>query len=276
MPYVVVDEMNKRVGIIGLGRMGQALALGLLSSGALKPQDILARVRTEEALSACSSVGIEGTLDLRSIVENCELIFLCVRSDQAVSATKELALCAGENRNLYLISMCAGVPLAALNPPEMTVTKPAKAIANINIQTSDGVTVLFAEDKTNEAFLTAKSLLEHLGHVVEASSEEECDQTSTFSATIPAFVSVTISALIDSGIASGVPRELSQTIAAQVTEGTARCMQKLQLSPEKYQKRVTSPGGVVIKGVEILESNRLRSTYIEALAQVARLVRNTN
>jgi pyrroline-5-carboxylate reductase len=76
---------------------------------------------------------------------------------------------------------------------------------------------------------------------------------------------VIIEALIDGGVAVGLPRATATQLALQTLRGTAELLQTTGLHPAELKDRVTSPGGTTIAGIAQLEQAGVRSALIKAV-----------
>jgi pyrroline-5-carboxylate reductase len=74
-----------------------------------------------------------------------------------------------------------------------------------------------------------------------------------------------IEALIDGGVAAGLPRPIATQLAIQTVRGTAELLQAQSLHPAQLKDQVTSPGGTTIAGIAQLEQAGFRSGLIEAV-----------
>jgi pyrroline-5-carboxylate reductase len=267
---------TRRMLIVGLGNIGTALLKGLLGARGIEPQKITVLVRRDEqAKKAAQYAGVGVTLALGEAMKAADIIFLCVKSSQAVETVRCLSDHMNGAQKPTVVSLCAGVPVSELEQATSSKAYVVKAIANINMETKDGYTVIY--NKYGSDLPTLADLNEHLnavGTVVYSKSELECDIVSTMSATIPAFIALTLSGLKEAGVYCGVRKELAAEIATTVMRQTAETIAKLDTDPETYRNMVTSPGGVVIKGVHVLEEYKLRAAYVHALDTVQKLVLN--
>jgi pyrroline-5-carboxylate reductase len=110
----------------------------------------------------------------------------------------------------------------------------------------------------------AKHLFEAVGEVVEV-PESLMDAVTGLSGSGPGYVAVMIEALIDGGVAAGLPRAIATQLAIQTVRGTAELLQTNRLHPAELKDRVTSPGGTTIAGIAQLERAGVRSALIEAV-----------
>src|SRR6266536_5985249 len=71
---------NRRIAILGAGKIGESLLAGLLSSGWRKPADIVVTARREERLQELKERhGVEATLENGSAVADAALIVIAVK-----------------------------------------------------------------------------------------------------------------------------------------------------------------------------------------------------
>ena len=72
-------------------------------------------------------------------------------------------------------------------------------------------------------------------------------------------------ALVEAGVAVGLPRPAATTLALQTLLGSARLLVESGDSPEVLRAAVTSPGGTTAAGLRALEARAVRSAFIEAV-----------
>ena len=71
---------NRKIAILGAGRIGESLLAGLLSSGWRKPADIIVTARREERLKeVVERHGVKGTLSNTEAVAGAGLVVIAVK-----------------------------------------------------------------------------------------------------------------------------------------------------------------------------------------------------
>jgi pyrroline-5-carboxylate reductase len=73
-------------------------------------------------------------------------------------------------------------------------------------------------------------------------------------------------ALIDAGVAVGLPRPVAQSLVIQTLLGSATLLAEGPDGPEALRAAVTSPGGTTAAGLAALESRAVRAAFLEAVA----------
>lgn len=81
----------------------------------------------------------------------------------------------------------------------------------------------------------------------------------------PAYIFLMIEALADGGVKAGLPRDISQQLAAQTVLGSAKMVLDTGKHPGALKDMVTSPAGTTIAGVHELEKGAVRSSFINAV-----------
>ena len=104
--------------------------------------------------------------------------------------------------------------------------------------------------------------------------ERHLDAVTGLSGSGPAYVFLVAEALIEAGVLSGLPRDLSRTLAVETLLGSARLLAETGEAPETLRAAVTSPGGTTAAGLRALEARAVRSAFLEAVASATERSRN--
>ncbi|MFX1233245.1 MAG: pyrroline-5-carboxylate reductase, partial [Promethearchaeota archaeon] len=126
-------------------------------------------------------------------------------------------------------------------------------------------TVIACNEKVNE---TDKNFVQRLfnsvGIVVEL-DEKHLDAVTGLSGSGPAYIFIIIEALADGGVKMGIPRDISQKLAAQTVLGSAKLLLETNKHPGELKDMVATPGGTTITAIHEIESAKLRATLIRAV-----------
>ena len=261
-----------RIGFVGGGAMGEALAAGVLAAGvpaarvrAADP-DPARRKQLEQALH------IEAGDDNTSVVGASDLVVLAVKPGLVLPALAALGGAAAPTlaRPLW-VSIAAGVPLAALRAALPPGARVVRAMPNTPALVRCGATAFVAGDGcgARERAL-ARALFEAVGIAWEAPAEALLDAVTGLSGSGPAYVFVLLEALSDAGVRMGLPRDAASALSAQTVLGAARLAQETGRHPAALKDQVTSPGGTTSAGLERLEACGFRAAVHEAVAAATR------
>lgn len=100
--------------------------------------------------------------------------------------------------------------------------------------------------------------------------EKYFDAITGLSGSGPAYVYLAIEALADGGVAAGLPRDLSLSLASQTVLGAASMVSQTGKHPGQLKDDVTSPGGTTITGIHELENGGFRGTLMNAVVAAAK------
>jgi pyrroline-5-carboxylate reductase len=251
--------MATRLEIVGGGRMGEALVVGLLNGGWARPEEMVvvepvAERRDQLAarfpglgLSA-SAVGADGAV-------------LAVKPVDAEAACRDIAA-AGAAR---VLSILAGVPPARIQEWLDSEVPVVRAMPNTPALVGAGAAAIAPGATAGEADLDwAQAILGAVG-VVQRVPESALDAVTGLSGSGPAYVFLVAEALIEAGVLNGLPRSTATVLVIQTLIGSARLLAESGDTPEGLRAAVTSPGGTTAAGLRILENHAVRSAFLEAV-----------
>jgi pyrroline-5-carboxylate reductase len=242
--------------------MGEALLSRLIVQKIYIPAEVLvSEPQSQRRDFLASQYGIETTSDNQQVVAEAEALLLAIKPQafETVAAAVQ-----PENASQIVLSILAGTPLARLESafPGQPVIR---AMPNTPATVGAGVTAIAPGRYAQAIHLQiAHQIFAAVGEVVEV-SENLIDAVTGLSGSGPGYVAVMIEALIDGGVAAGLPRAIATQLAIQTVRGTAELLQTSGMHPAELKDRVTSPGGTTIAGIAHLESVGFRSALIEAV-----------
>lgn len=260
--------MTPTLGVIGLGRMAQALLrpwleLGQLDGSAV--QAVVARSASAQRLAAelpCA-VSTDATA-----AWGAQVVLLAVKPQQLDAVAQTAAAHAGPSGRL-LVSVLAGVTLARLQQlfPQWRCVR---AVPNTPALVRAGLTGLSYSDAVEPAERDwLEGLFASVGEVLPL-PEPQLDAFLALTSSGPAFVALVAEAMADGAVAAGLPRDLALRLAPLTLAGTAALLRQQGLHPGQLKDMVSSPGGTTIAGLRQLERSGLRSALIEAVLAAAR------
>lgn len=263
---------HPRLAILGFGTMGQALAAGLVTTGA-HPADYLHAVdRHRGAGAPALALGVAFGTEAAEAARRSDLVLLCVKPKELAGLLAGLHASGALDHRPLVVSIAAGVGLATLEAAVPEGTPVIRAMPNTPCAVRQGMTVLAPGKAATEAHLAqARRCFEPLGRVLEL-EEHHMDAVTGLSASGPAFIFVILEALAEGGVQCGLPRAVALELAAQMTLGAATMVLQTGQHPAALKDQVTTPAGCTIAGLLALEDGRIRSVVargIERAAQVA-------
>ncbi len=254
--------------VVGGGRMGEALASGLLARG--WPSAHLAVVEASPArrdelhgtplpLAASLDEGL-GLLRKGGNGDGPIGAVIAVKPYDVEGVSRQLAA-AGVSR---VLSIAAGVALADLDR-WLDPVAALRAMPNTPALVGCAASAVSAGRRAGPDDVEwAKGILTAVGTVVEL-PEPALDAVTGLSGSGPAYVFLVAEALIDAGVLAGLSRPVARDLAVQTLLGSARLLAETGEEPSALRAAVTSPGGTTAAGLRALEAAGVRAALLEAV-----------
>ncbi|OPZ85582.1 MAG: Pyrroline-5-carboxylate reductase [bacterium ADurb.Bin429] len=255
--------------IIGFGKMGEALARGMLHAELIAPGElVLADVAVERLGVVTQELDVRVTSDNALAVRDSDVVIFAVKPSLVAPVAREIA--AALRPGAIILSIAAGITLRqlamAFNRADLVL---ARAMPNTPCLVRAGAIGLsMAAGAGAEATQMVCRLLSAVG-MVESVPEAQLDAVTGLSGSGPAYIAVLIEALADGGVLAGLSRHQAERLAAQTVLGTARLILETGQHPAQVKDAVASPGGTTIAGLAALEAGGLRHALIAAVHAAA-------
>jgi len=256
---------DKKIGIIGTGNMGEALASGLVSSKKSSPDHIICTdVREDSLESIKDNYGVVTTTNNSDAIRESDIIIYSVKPQILASVLKETAPCLDMSK--LVISIAAGVPLAAIESCVNKELRLVRVMPNIAAFVKEGATAIAAGKNTRKDDIKlAKTIFDSVGKSVFIEENILMDAITGLSGSGPAYIFLIVDALADAGVKMGLSRKDALFLSSQTVLGSAKLLMETKEHPGQLKDRVTSPGGTAIAGIHTLEKGGLRTTLINAV-----------
>jgi pyrroline-5-carboxylate reductase len=256
------------LGFIGVGNMGEALVRGLVQAGTARAQDVLVSARRKDRVDELTKLyGVRGGTN-SDVARKSDVVVLAVKPQILDQVLREIS--SEIDRNKLILSVAAGVPIAAierrLHPPLRIV----RAMPNTPATVGAGATGIALGEHATEADLElAKKIFDSVGITVVL-EESQLDAVTGLSGSGPAYLFLVIEALADAGVKVGLSRRASMQLASQTVFGSAKLLIESGQHPGVLKDAVTSPGGTAIAGLHTLEAGGLRNVLMNAVEAATR------
>jgi len=253
---------NKKIGIIGVGNMGGAIALGLLKSGFVPASDIFVADRKESTLDKFKELGVNTFHDNLEAVQNADVVIVAVKPYHIEGVINEIK--AQLNPDKIFISIVAGVGIDDLGEMAGNDIPIFRVMPNTAIALQESLTCVSANGNTAPHKDYVVELFNKLGKTVEIGEELMAAATVLSSCGI-AFALRYIRAAMQGGIEIGFGAEMAQFITAQTVKGATELVLQSGNHPEREIDKVTTPMGVTITGLNEMEHTGFSSSLIQGV-----------
>jgi pyrroline-5-carboxylate reductase len=167
-----------------------------------------------------------------------------------------------------LVSILAGVELAALRARFPIPRAVVRAMPNLPVRLNMGIVELFTDAATGDAVKAEVERLMTALALVEWFDNESLFQiASALTAAAPAFLYRFLDALAEAAAGLGLPPDQAVRLAAAMAEGAAGLAAASAETMEQLARRIASPGGTTEAGLEVLDAEEgLRALVLRALS----------
>jgi pyrroline-5-carboxylate reductase len=260
---------DARIGVVGGGKMGEAIVRGLVSADAVSPAGIVVaepEAARRELLSG--SYGVSAVPEGVDAVRGASVVILAVKP-QVIDVVVG-SLSSAIEPGAVVISIAAGITCARLESLLPDGTAVVRVMPNTPAMVGAGMAIVSGGSGASaDQVERARSLFAAIGDAIVV-PESLQDAGTAISGSGPAYFALVIDALARAGVSQGLSRDLAQRLAVQTMLGTATMLQSTGVHPEALIDGVASPGGTTIAAVHQLESHGVRAAFADAVAAAVR------
>lgn len=241
------------ITVIGAGNMGGALAKGWAKSMDMQQNKIVVTARSHAKLDIISKEcpALTTSLDNRAAVADADVVVIAVKPWHVDGLLDSLWGCL---KGKLVVSVAANVR-----------NKGIQVYAMPNIAAEFGESMTFVLDNDNKADVAkAASLFELVGKVM-VTDEKSMSAGNMMAGCGIAYVMRFIRAMQEGGVEMGLYPKVAQDVAMQTMQGAITLLKETDLHPEAAIDKVTTPGGLTIKGLNELDSAGFNSAVVRCL-----------
>ncbi len=267
-----------RIAIIGGGNIGVALLSGLLESGREAKDLVVAELNAARAHELSQKYGVLVT-GVADAAENADYVVIAVKPgdvDGVVSTLADVATAADANSGeQVVVSVAAGVTTEFFESKLPAGSPVVRVMPNTPMLVGAGVSALApGRFTTDEQLAEVSSIFAAVGSVLTV-PEAHMDAVTAVSGSGPAYIMLLAEAMVDAGVAVGLPRAISTDLVSKTLAGSAAMLLDLiersedggiDTSAAQLRASVTSPGGTTAAGLRELERGGLRAAVDAAVA----------
>ena len=272
--------LNKKIGFLGAGSMGEAFVAALIRSGLAKAEQITINDISSERIDIMKKrYGVNAVNTSAALFRDCDMVTLAVKPQQTPELLANITARDDYNiteRKLF-ISIVAGIPIqkiesflyASLTETQQVNLPIIRVMPNTPALVLAGMSAMSANDNANDNDIeTTRTILAALGRVIEC-DEKDLDAVTALSGSGPAYIFYAIEAMIEGGIANGLSPENAALLTLTTIRGAVRLIEERNESPVDLRRKVTSPGGTTEAALAVLEKNHVKKSIVDAISAAA-------
>ncbi|WP_250506481.1 pyrroline-5-carboxylate reductase [Bowdeniella massiliensis] len=257
-------------GFIGAGNMASAIISGMLDGGT-KKSDVVVTDAAKDARAAIEKkTGVRTVDSNMSVVECSDVVILAVKPHIIPIVLDEISEAIAEHEPL-VVSIAAGLGLAALEELTPKGTKIVRVMPNVNAMVGAGMAAVTGNDAARKKDVAeVVKIFSQVGEAIEL-EERDFSAYTALAGSSPAFVFSFIDALARGGVKNGIAKPLAVKIAAQAVLGSATMvLDKADegLTPADLVDMVSSPGGTTVAGTVAMEKAGFTPAVVDGVDAV--------
>lgn len=273
-----------RIAIIGGGSMGEALLSGMLRAGRQVKDLVVAEKHPDRAEYLAEKYSVLVT-SVGDAVDTATYVIVAVKPFDVEGLVAEIAEAAAraetDTAEKVFVTVAAGVTAAFYENKLPAGSPVVRVMPNAPVVVGGGVSALApGRFATAEHLKEVSAIFDAVGGVLTV-PESQLDAVTAVSGSGPAYFFLMVEALIDAGVAAGLPRSVSTDLVVQTMAGSAAMLLErldeaqpsgdvalgtaIDTSAAQLRATVTSPGGTTAAGLRELERGGLRAAVASAV-----------
>ncbi len=259
-----------KITIIGAGNLGGAMARGLVRSGFSQAADITCTAHTQRTLDRLK----EYDADFRLLLNNAEaardadIVVLAVKPWLVEQVIQEMKPVFDYSKQI-IVSVAAGITTGQLYQYLLKNDKyiaPTifRAIPNTAVDVVSSMTFLCSNGASAEQIQLIEGVFNAIGSTMSIDERLMNAGTALASCGI-AYALRYIRASIEGGVEMGFYPDQAQEIVLRTVQGAVNLLLANGSNPEQEIDKVTTPGGITIKGLNEMELAGFTSAVIRGL-----------
>lgn len=255
-----------RISIIGGGNMGGAIAKGLLKSNQIAAKDITISDISEKTLNNFRKITDEWRLTTsnQEAIADAEIIILAVKPWLVENIAGEIREKTDYN-NQIIVSIAAGVELKTLQSLFSENAILFRLIPNTAIEVMESVSTVTSINASKEQIEKICLIFEEMGKVFYVENEKLLNAFMALSSCGIAYAFRYIRAAMEGGVEMGIYPETAKEVIMQTLKGAVKLLEENHSHPENEIDKVTTPGGITIRGLNEMEANGFTNAVIKGL-----------
>ena len=254
-----------KIAIIGGGNMGGAIAKGLTTGSFYNPQDISVINKTQNTTDQLKKFNsnLNVVTGIYDSLSTADIVIVAVKPwlvEEIISANKDKL----KNPKQILVSVASGISLEQLagwSAPQKTIFR---VIPNTAIAQKESMTFVSSLNANNEQKNLILNIFNELGKA-ELIDEKLLSAATSLASCGIAYAFRYIRAAMEGGVEMGLYPHQAKNAILQTLRGAVELLEANASHPETEIDKVTTAGGITIKGLNEMEHAGFTSAVIRGL-----------
>lgn len=261
--------IDKKIGIIGCGNMGEAVLSRLVNFMEKSTSLIVSEIDAAKREAIQAKYKIIVSIDNNYVVKNSDIVILAVKPQDFDRVLKD-EICCALSKDKLLVSIAAGITtkyIESIVGKEMPVIR---VMPNMAAIVGEAISSISRGSRANrEDMQIAKEIFSTIGDVVEV-EEDLVDAVTAVSGSGPAYFFYLIECLTEAACDLGLDKEKAKRLVLKTALGSAKLLEALKEDPAALRAKITSKGGTTEAAFKIFESKKFKSIVKEAILKACK------
>ena len=253
-----------KIAILGAGEMGGAFAAGLLKRDIFRADDITVANPHENKLERFAQSGASVTTDNEVAIAGADYIVIAVKPKVVKTVIDEIKTDM-DYSSQTIINMAASISIAQLSEwleEGGKVPDIVQALPNIGIAERASMTFLTLSHQAEKNLSKVEAIFNSVGNSLVV-DESLLSSGTALSGCGIAFIMRFVRAASEAGVELGFKANDAKDVVLQTMLGAVRLLQANGGNPEAEIDKVTTPGGMTIRGLNAMEQAGFTNAVIQ-------------
>jgi pyrroline-5-carboxylate reductase len=255
---------DRKVALLGGGKMAEALMAGLIRSGGRSVDEIMVTCRREErARELAGKYGVSASLDNAEAARWANVLVLMAKPQDMEVMLEQIRN--DVTADDLVISFAAGMRTSFAEKHLPADVPVVRVMSNVPVMVDEAMSVVSPGSRADDKHVAiAEELLGYVGKVLRL-PEVHLDAVTATSGSGPAYFFLLAEAMIEACILLGLSRDVATDLIIQTMLGSAKMLRDTGKHPVELREMVTSPGGTTIAAIRHLEEAGVRAAFLNAI-----------
>lgn len=261
--------INKKIGIIGCGNMGEAIFSRLAGVLEKSTSIMVSEFDAKRRGYLQDKYKIIVEIDNNRVVKFADVIILAVKPKDIENVLKHEVCCGVSNKKL-VISIAAGITTGYIEKVIGKDIPVIRAMPNMGAIIGQAVSSLSpGSSVANNDMELAKDIFSMIGEVVEV-EEKLVDAVTAVSGSGPAYFFYFMESLYEAAEELKLPGDIAKKIVLKTALGSVKLLYELKEEPDRLRKKVASKGGTTEAALKVFESKKFKKIVKDAVKEACK------
>lgn len=253
--------MQYRLGVIGAGNMGMAIAQGMVRAG-VPSSEIILYNRSQEKRKQNAALGFAISDDYTQLYKESEMVLFAVKPQTFPEMLERLSKV---DAKPLVISIAAGVPFSKMEASLAENCPIIRCMPNTPLLLGKGATELVKNAYvTDEQLKSVCDIFDTMGVTVVFDDEDKLNDVIPFAGSAPAYIYAFTEGMLLSAEKHGISYDDALKLFCQTLIGSAEMMLRGDKTPKQLIDAVCSPNGTTIEAMKVLNECNLNDILDKA------------